>query len=222
MASIVDICNLALSELGNKAQVVSIDPPDGSVEADLCRRFFAISRDEILEAGDWSFARTRAALAELATNPSTVWDHAYALPSDCMVTRRIITEINEYKEDDSADFEVEGDTLFTDRANAILIYTRPIEDPTKFSPGFVSAMAAQLGSYLAGPILRGESGTNAALTLRKLAAQKVNEAMSYDANRRWSKGWFTPGFVAARGGNLPGSSPNSADLIYPQSGYAIS
>lgn len=222
MASIVDICNIALSELGNKASVVSISPPDGTVEADLCARFFSLARDEVLEMGDWSFARRRASLALLATNASTVWAYAYAKPADCLVTRRIVTGIDEYKEDDSADFEVEGDVIYTDRADAVMIYTAPIEDPTKFNPGFVGTLATQLAAYLAGPILRGEAGVNAALTLRKLAVNKANEALSMDTNRRWTKGWYTPGFVAARGGNLPGSSPNSTDLIYPQSGYAIS
>ena len=222
MASIIDICNMALSELGNKAQVVAIDPPDGTVEADLCRRFFYIARDEILEAGDWTFARKRASLAQLATNLSTLWAYAYAKPSDCLVTRRILTGINEYKENDSVDFDVEGDSLYTDKADAVLLYTAVVEDPTKWSPGFVGALSVQLASYLAGPILRGEAGTNAALQLRKLAKTRVEEAMSFDANRMWRPGWYTPGFVGARGGNMPGTSPNFNDPIYPQSGYAIS
>lgn len=222
MASITDICNLALSELGNKAQVVSISPVDGTVESDLCARFFPIARDEILEAGDWSFARKRATLAQLSTNPSAVWKYAYATPSDMLVPRRIPTGINEYKDDDSYDFEIEGDTLMTDALNATLIYTRVIEDPTKYTPGFITATAYKLAAYLAGPILRGEAGSNAANTLHKIAAQKVREAMSFDANRRWSQGWHTPSMVGARGGNIMGTAPNSEDLIYPQSGYAIS
>ena len=39
MASDVDICNMALSHLGARAQISAIVPPDGSVEAGYCARF---------------------------------------------------------------------------------------------------------------------------------------------------------------------------------------
>lgn len=222
MASIVDICNLALSHLGNKASVVSISPADGSVEANYCARFFPIARDEILEMGDWTFARTRTSLALLSTNPSTLWTYAYAKPADCLVPRRIMTGNNEFKENDSKDFDMEGDTILTDRAEALLVYTRPITDPTKFSPGFVTALSYKLAAYLAGPVLRGESASGAAASLHKVAKNSVLEAMSLDANRMWRPGWYTPSMVAARSGSLMGSATDPNDLIYPQSGYAIS
>ena len=167
--------------------------------------------------------RPRACTAGAAGhNPSTLWAYAYAKPSDCLVPRRIVTGIDEYKEDDSADFEIEGDTLMTDKQDATLIYTRPIADPTKYTPSFVTAVGYKLAAFLAGPIIRGEAGTNASQALHKIAKTKVDEAMSLDANRRWSKGYYTPSMVAARGGNIAGTSPNFNDPIYPQSGYAIS
>jgi hypothetical protein len=222
VASIVDICNLALAHLGNKAQVVSISPVDGTVEADYCARFYSIARDEIIEAGDWTFARTRAALTALSTNPSSTWDYAYALPSNCMVPRRLVTGEYYQHEDDSRDFDVEGTTLLTDLENATLIFTQPIEDPTLFSAGFVLAVSYKLAAYLAGPILRGEAGTNAAIGLHKVAAQKVAEAMSVDANRAWRSDEFVPSMVAARGGTVPNTASGSNPIIYPGPGYAIS
>jgi len=66
MASIVDICNLALSHLGDSATVSSIDPPEGSAQADLCARFFPIALASLLEAHSWGFATRRVALAPLA------------------------------------------------------------------------------------------------------------------------------------------------------------
>lgn len=49
MASEVDICNLALARLGDNATVASIDPPEGSAQAEHCARFYAIARDSLLE-----------------------------------------------------------------------------------------------------------------------------------------------------------------------------
>ena len=220
MASTVDICNLALSHLGNKAQVVSISPVDGSVEADYCARFFTIARDEVLEMNDWTFARTRIALAQLATNPSNVWQYAYSRPADCITPRRMMTGDTTLHEDDSVDFDQEGDVLLTDLLGAVLVYTRPVEDPTRFSPGFVTALSYKLAAYLAGPILRGESGSTAASSLHGIAAKKAKEATSFDANRSWRSDEFVPSMVAARGGSVLATGSNP--VIYPESGYAIS
>jgi hypothetical protein len=221
MASVVDICNLALSHLGNKASVVSISPPDGSVEADYCSRFYAIARDEATEMGDWAFARTRAALVQ-TSNPSTTWQYAYALPSDCMVPRRIVSGVTYRHEDDSPDFDVEGTTLLTNFENATLMYTRPIEDPTKFPTGFVLTVSYQLAAHLAGPILRGEAGANAKLQFAKLASQKLLEAMATDANRMWRNDSVIPSMVYARWGYSPNSLDATNPVIYPGSGYGIS
>jgi hypothetical protein len=91
----VTICNLALAHLGDTAQVTSIKPPDRSTQAQLCARFYPVSRDALLEMATWGFATRRVALAEV-TNPTIntwtdgggnqhtscgTWRFAYALPA---------------------------------------------------------------------------------------------------------------------------------------------
>lgn len=82
----VTICNLALSHLGDRATVASIKPPDGSVQAQLCARFYWVARNALLEMASWGFATRRAVLA-LVANPTTgpsgcgAWKYAYALPN---------------------------------------------------------------------------------------------------------------------------------------------
>ena len=75
MANPVEICNLALSHLGSSATVSAISPPDGSVEAGYCARFYGMARQLSLTAFTWQFALKRVALAEV-TNTSTVWLYA--------------------------------------------------------------------------------------------------------------------------------------------------
>ena len=65
MASVVDICNLALGHLGDPATVSSIDPPEGSAQAQHCARFYPIARDSLLEMHSWNFSTYREALAHL-------------------------------------------------------------------------------------------------------------------------------------------------------------
>jgi len=85
----VTICNLALSHLGDTAQVVSIAPPDSSVQAQLCARFYSVARNALLEMAAWGFATRRVTLAQV-TNPTLdadgngPWLYAYAAPSDLL------------------------------------------------------------------------------------------------------------------------------------------
>jgi len=219
MASEVQICNLALSHLGNRGRIASISPVDGSAESDYCASFFALARNELLEMADWTFARKRVELA-LVTGPTTSWAYAYALPSDCMVPRRILTDATGNMEEDGEPYNIEGTYLFSDKQNAVLVYTRPITDAGTFSPSFVTAMSYLLASYLAGPILKGLDGTKASIEYRKIAASMANTASANDANRSELPVAWTPSSLAARHG-LPGSSQPAGVTATPGSGYVI-
>lgn len=81
MPSDVDICNLALSHIGDVADVQSIYPPDGSTQAGFCSRFYPIAITSILEMHTWDFATCRVGLAPLQENPARTWRHAYASPA---------------------------------------------------------------------------------------------------------------------------------------------
>ena len=83
MASEVDICNLALARLGDNATVASIDPPEGSAQAEHCARFYAVARDSLLEMHAWKFATRRVQLAKL-TVESWDWSFAYAEPTGAL------------------------------------------------------------------------------------------------------------------------------------------
>jgi hypothetical protein len=200
MASPVDICNLALSHLGARAQITSISPPDNSVEAGYCARFFPMARKEALESAKWSWTKRRVALAAV-TNPSDVWLYAYALPSDCLTPMRILQaafisaawwgapsapvtfdDIAVFNEAGTAQFEIEGEILLTNEPEAVLLYTRDIVDATKYTASFTTFLSYVLASYLAGPILKGDVGAKTAGTWRQIAAQTKGEAAVHDAN----------------------------------------
>jgi len=92
VASEVDICNLALSYLGDTALVTSINPPTGSAQAAHCARFYPAARDQVLEMHPWNFCTGRALLAQLSSNPTVnstlnpngVWSYAYAAPNNAL------------------------------------------------------------------------------------------------------------------------------------------
>ncbi len=66
--STVQICNLALAKLGDVAQVTSISPPDGSMQATYCALFYGQALAVLLDKYAWTFAvRTAPLSAESGT-----------------------------------------------------------------------------------------------------------------------------------------------------------
>lgn len=214
MASDIDICNIALSHLGSDAQVSAIDPVDGSAEAGYCARFYPIARVEMLEPYPWRFATKRATLVA-ATNPSAVWQYAYALPSDLLRPWRVLRaggiavfdifdlDANLERlvlpdERDCADYTIEDNVLLTNEAEAVLVYSYDVTDTTRFSPGFVVGMGYLLAAYLAGPIIKGAEGARTAREFRKLAAESAGNAAVTDANSGAEPASYTPDSIRAR------------------------
>jgi len=209
MASVVNLCNMALSHIGSEARVASISPPDGSVEAGYCATFYDLARTEMLEPGTWAFSLKRAQLAEVA-NASAAWTYAYALPSNCLRALRILapsialTVFNQdaytLRTDDrsSADFEIEGEVLYTNAAEAVLLYVQDTTDSTQFSASFTSALSYLLASYLAGPILKGSEGVQVGDGMRQRASAMVDVSATASANASSSTEAAAPQLLAVR------------------------
>ena len=176
MASAVDICNLALAHIGDEANVSSISPPDGSVQADHCYRFYPIARDAVLEMHNWKFAVKRVPLALLDETPPAEWAFAYQYPQCLKVlavyqadtatpaSERLIFDQSEFlNKPASAPFTVESlqdgtQVIYTNMEDATAMYIGRVTDTSKFSPLFVVALSRLLASYLAGPIIKGKEG----------------------------------------------------------------
>lgn len=155
MASAVDICNLALGHIGNKAEITAIVPPDGSAEAAQCGKFYPIARDECLSEFDWGFAKRRQVLAQIAGTAPSGWEYWYTVPNPYLVARQVVVE--EY--DTPIQFTTESDAthgtvILTQTDKAELWYTAIITDTTKYPPLFIHAVSWLLASYLALPITR--------------------------------------------------------------------
>ena len=210
MASVVQLCNMALSHIGSEARVSSISPPDGSVEAGHCATFYDLARTELLEPGNWAFSLKRAALAEV-TNPSTAWAYAYAKPSNCLRALRILRPSMaaavltrnlafEPHTDDrgGAAFDIEGDVILTNEPDAVLLYVQDVTDSTKFPASFTSALSYLLASYLAGPIIKGNEGVRVGDAMRQRAMALADIAATASANASSAESLPQPSLLAAR------------------------
>jgi hypothetical protein len=201
MASEVDICNLALARLGDDATVASIDPPEGSAQAEHCARFYPIARDSLLEMHAWKFATRRVQLAKL-TVPSWNWLFAYAAPNNALKLLGVLSATAS-NEEETQPYETESDAngvpiILTNEDDATLRFVARVTDTTMFSPLFVDALAWLLASYLAGPVVKGDAGAAMAKACLQSFLLAFSNAKVSDANQRKVRPEHTPDWIARR------------------------
>lgn len=210
MASEIDICNLALGHLGDSATVTSINPPEGSVQAEHCGRFYPIARDALLERYAWSFATRTDLLVELAIDLPATWEYAYALPASALTIHAVYSK-------DATDEEIECGVavpwpyvtaveplsgtkiIYTDLEFATARYTRSVSDTALFSALFVDTLSKLLASYLAGPLYKGVEGRKMSREMLKEFEYSYGIATSADANQRRIRNVHVPHSILARG-----------------------
>ncbi len=157
MASVVSICNLALSNIG-KDNINALT--DAGAEARACSQFYDHVRGALLQGYPWRFAGKSVSLAEVANDKAGQWSHAYKRPTDCLKVRWVRPAYSEdngklsEQEEIEFPYEIDGDTIYCDLSPAFLRYTFDLSDPSKFSPLFVDAMSWHLAVRLAMPLTR--------------------------------------------------------------------
>ena len=226
MASVVDICNLALAHLGDNATIASIDPPEGSAQAEHCQRFYPIARDTLLEMHSWSFATKRAYGAQVE-NTWPMWQYAYAMPGDAIDIIGVLPP--EAQDDYSTRFtpqsypdfytnqspsvaagqyvpqkfalELASDgsqIILTNQEQAVIRYNARISDSTKFSGLFTITLSWHLASMLAGPVIKGDQGAAEAKRCITMMNLYLGKAMEADSNERQIKPEHIVSWMAGR------------------------
>lgn len=226
MSSVIDVCNLALSHLGDEATVSSIDPPEGSPQAGHCARFYPMARTALLTRYTWSFSTRRENLALLTATPPNGWQYAYALPNGCLKPLAVLTPADAtdaffhsligrdiatlytkgHPDNDHQQFTIEADStgalvLYTNIENAVLIYVHDTTDTTRWTPLAILALARLLSTMLSGPLIKGTDGVEMAAAMMKMFLTiEYPDATRDDGQRRQQNVYadVTPSSVAAR------------------------
>lgn len=188
MTTAVDICNLALSQLGDPATLSSLAPPEGSAQADHCARFYPIALRELLFEHPWSFALKRAELAQVAA--SVAGDEqakAFALPADCLRVVDVESEsLAPRQRLRRFSIETVGAQMCVvmQAEKCVIKYVSQSVSSAAFSPLFVKTLVHRLAAYLAGPVVPGSSGATMAQTQLKLAEAFLMRAKAADARQQ--------------------------------------
>jgi len=174
MASVVDMCNSALNLLG--ASTISA-LTDDSKNARLCNQRYESVRNRVFRSHAWNCLHKRVQLAQNSTAPVVEYDHAYALPSDCL---RVL-KIHNGTTDSIAtalDYKLEGRNIVTDQDTIFLIYIALDTDPNNYDTYLREAISHQLAADLCYAITN-----NAALANNYMARadERLREARFIDA-----------------------------------------
>lgn len=188
MSSKVEICNLAMSHLGEYPNIASIDPPEGGAHAELCAQFYPIAHQALLERHSWAKARRRANLVRLTTTTS-IGEYIYQLPSDfLMIVGRVDSARPvSYTTDDYNGFAVpeigyyiEGDTLITTLDAFELIYISQNTEISKLNSHAQLALSHHLASLIESASGRNQAKIREQVTLYE---QHLSRAITLDANQ---------------------------------------
>jgi len=167
MASIVDICNGALNQLG-ASTILSLT--EDSKNARLCNARYTQVRDSLFRSHPWNCLQKRVQLAADTDTPAWGFTKQYTLPADCL---RVLTIL-----DQDSDYKIEGRKILTDNSTMKILYVARIEDPNEYD----ELLRETLSAALAADIAYGVTSSNPLTqNMYNLFQDKLKEARFVDA-----------------------------------------
>ena len=167
MASIVDICNGALNQLG-ATTILSLT--EDSKNARLCNQRYTQVRDGVFRSHPWNCLQKRIELAADTTAPAWFFSYAYTLPSDCLRLLRILDYDSNYK--------VEGRKILSNTSSMKILYVARVTDPNEYDELLRETLSAALGADIAFGIT---SNNQTSQNMYQLFQEKLRDARFVDS-----------------------------------------
>ena len=167
MASIVDICNGSLNQLG-ATTIVSLT--EDSKNGRLCNARFTQVRDAVFRSHPWNCLQTRLELASSTTTPAWGFKYAYTLPADCLRLLRILDYDSNYK--------VEGRKILSNTETMKILYVSRVTDPNEYDELLRETLSASLGADIAFAVT---SNNQTAQNMYQLFQDKLRDARFVDS-----------------------------------------
>ena len=199
--TVLGIYNAAISAAEGRGRLTSLD--ESSREREECDLWYGIVRDTVQEATHWPACRASSRLTLVATrNENNLWTsadpehpfkYAYSLPSDCL-RPWYLTNYQTFQL--SYDIDNDRTLLSTNSEQAILIYARRNNIPSKWTPGQRQATLLALSAMIT-PGISGDRSRQA--TNYQLANQILLQAQSDALNSSQNMLEVLPPELASRG-----------------------
>ena len=173
MASVIQICNSALNQLG-ASSITALT--ENSKNARLCNERYTTVRDAIFRSHPWNCLVKRIQLAKDTDTPAWGFTSQYTLPSDCL---RVL-QIKDY----NLDYKIEGRKLLINEDTVFLIYLAQITDVNELDVLLRETISAGLASDISYAI-------TANLQVTKLMTEKYGLKLSEARHTDASEGYNT-------------------------------
>ena len=166
MASVLEICNGALTQIG--ASVIT-SLTDGSKNADVCNVRFTPVKNAVIRSHPWNCAVVRVALTKTSNTPAFGFSHEFPLP------RNLLRLIQLSKLD--IEHRVEKDKILCDESDIDIIYVADVATDSwdaLLTEAVTAALAADICYAIVG-------STTLADYYRDIYQEKLKEARFVDA-----------------------------------------
>jgi hypothetical protein len=167
MASVVDICNGSLNQLG-ATTILSLT--EDSKNARLCNSRYTQVRDALFRTHPWNCLQKRIELAADTTAPAWGFTNAFTLPSDCLRLLRILDYDSNYK--------VEGRKILSNSSGMKILYVARVTDPNEYDELLRETLSASLGADIAFGVT---SNNQTAKNMYELFKEKLRDARFVDS-----------------------------------------
>ena len=148
MITKIDICNMALAQLGQEA-ISSLE--QDNERARRCRLFYEPVKQEVLRTHNWAFAHGVTNLALLEKTEGVTGVYIYAYPQDCLFLRKVFATANPSKPQPFEEIyqqDIQARVIRCAVEQAQAEYTRNVADESLFDPAFVKAFSLALAADL--------------------------------------------------------------------------
>jgi hypothetical protein len=198
----VAIGNLALSHLGDQATVA--DFSENSIQAGYLQQFYPIARATMLEMFPWKFATRRVQPALRSDLSYGSWLYVYAEPANLIKVWGALPSGYTRDDEDTVEFDTESDMngqalILSNTPNMWIRGTFLVTDPAKFTPLFVEALAWLVASYVAGPLIKGDTGASEGVRCYQAFLAMFGRASASSANQRKKRIEHIPDWIDVRG-----------------------
>ena len=187
MASVVSICNMALSYIGDSA-ISALD--DNNDRARACNLHYEVQRDACLRAHPWNFAKKREELAQDGTWDDDEWTYAYEIPSDYL---RMLSPVENYPGE--VPYAVENGLILCNDSTLSIKYIAQITDTGYFDALFTDVLAQRLAATLAMALSKQKALIDMMWNAYK---QKLDEARQMDGQEAEKVEFYLPELTAIR------------------------
>ena len=173
MASVVQICNSALNQLG-ASSITALT--ENSKNARLCNERYETIRDAVFRSHPWNCLIKRVQLAKDTDTPAWGFTSQYTLPADCL---RVL-QIRDY----ASDYKIEGRKLLINEDEVFLIYSAQITDVNELDVLLRETISAGIASDISYAITFN-------LQVTKLMTEKYGLKLSEARHTDASEGYNT-------------------------------